>query len=135
MSPTKLFGYCIVGIVALGGLGIVASTVGTIGSVATAPGRVISKTLETNNIISSYERFRDLNKVFDARVAQLRAHKKALDAETDPKERVYLRTEFFGQQQSCRDIAARYNADASKMNKAIFRADAPESLNAAACEV
>lgn len=135
MSGMKLFGYGCLGLVALGGLGIVGSMVGTFTSVATAPGRVISKTLETNNIIQSYERFRDLNGVFVARVSQLRAHKQLLDAETDPAEKRRLRIEFAGQQQSCRDIAARYNADSSKMNKAIFRADAPTTLDATNCEI
>lgn len=134
MFPLRYLAYAVLCLFAFGFMAVVANLVGTVASVATAPGRVVSKTLETGNVIASYERFRDLNAVFTARVAQVRQEKTFLEAETDPVERRRLRVEMAAVQQSCRDIAARYAADASKMNRAIFRADAPESLNPTLCE-
>lgn len=134
MSPLKLTALGLAAIVGLGAATVLGNIVATATHVATAPGRVIQRTLETGNIISSYERFRDLNAAFVARVAQARQEQAFLAAETDPAERRRLRIDAGAVQQSCRDIAARYNADASKMNKAVFRHDAPEALDATLCE-
>lgn len=134
MSPLKYAGLGLLGIAGLGAMAVVVNLVGMAASVATAPGRVISKTLETGNIIGSYERFRDLNTAFQARLAQVRQEKSFLADEADPSEKRRLRIEVAAVQQSCRDIAARYNADSAKMNKAIFRHDAPLTLDATLCE-
>lgn len=122
------------GIAILGGLVVAANVVGTLTSVATAPGRVISKTLETDNIIASYEWFLDANGQIQARIAQVKGHKAILSDTTDASEKSRLRIELAAIQQSCRDLSNRYNANASKINKAIFRADAPESVDARLCE-
>lgn len=137
MSNAKYFGAAVLGIVAIvaiGALAVVGSTVMSISSVATAPQRVITRTLDTTNIISSYERFRDLNSAFNSRLAQVKQYKELLKNETDQSEKRRLRIEFSAIQQTCRDDANKYNADSSKMNKAIFRHDAPVTLDADLCE-
>lgn len=134
MSAMKMFGWGVLGLVGIGALTIVGNVVSTGVKVATAPGRVINKTLETDNIISNYEFFRDANQQFEARVAQAKAHKKILAEETNASEKSRLRIEVAAIQQSCRDLAAKYNANASKMNRNIFRADAPDSLSPTLCE-
>jgi len=104
-------------------------------SATTAPGRVIGKTLETNNIITNYELFHDEVRNFDARVAQVREYEGLLTAETDKEERVRLRMEMAAQQQSCRELAADYNANSAKINRKAFKGTSlPPSLDAALCE-
>jgi hypothetical protein len=109
----------------------------TAAQVATAPGRVISKTLDTDNIIHNYEWFHDAHGQYKTRVAQLSSHREAyLATAGDQAERNRLRVEVFAVQQSCRDLANRYNANATKTNRSIFMGrEAPESLDASKCEV
>jgi len=109
---------------------------GVFGSVATAPGRVIERTMQPDNIINTYEWFHDANANYKARVAQIAAKKRDVSApDNDSAERFRLRTELGAMQQSCRDIAQRYNANAMKTNRSIFMGrEAPETLNPTACE-
>lgn len=90
-------------------------------AVTSAPGRVISKTLETNNIIQNYESFFDRNANYTARMNQIKEQSAYLKAETDPAEKVRLRTELSAMRMSCREIAASYNADSEKQNRSIFK--------------
>lgn len=98
---------------------------GVFTSVVTAPGRVINKTLETDNIIYNYEWFHDTSRAFGARVNQIASHKRAMatiplvDQQSIAELNRY-RIEIEGMRQSCRDMAARYNANASKVNRNIF---------------
>lgn len=104
-------------------------------SVASAPSRVINKTLQTDNIIFNYERFFDISANFTSRVAQIKQYKEFLSTETDPIEKVSLRTEKAAMQQSCRELATKYNADSQKMNRSLFRdKDLPYTLDISYCE-
>jgi len=135
MSIGKYILYGVGAIALIGGGVVVSNLVGTAVSVATAPGRVIQKTLDTNNIISSYEWFHDANNQVKARVAQIAGHKKILEETTDAAEKSRLRIELSAIQQGCRDLVGRYNANATKINKSIFMGrEAPESLNPSICE-
>ena len=108
---------------------------GVIGTAATAPGRVVNKTLGTDNIISSYEWFYDTNAQFDSRRGQINAHAAPAKAEEDPKERSRLNIELAAMRQSCRDMATKYNANSEKANKSIFKSRGlPETLNINDCE-
>lgn len=134
MMKTVLYGAAAIG--ALLALGIVVQTCSTISAVATAPGRVISKTLDTNNIINNYEWFHDANAAYQARLNQIREFKGYLDKEADASERARLRMEMSAQQQSCRELATRYNANSIKTNRSIFKGrEAPEELDPQLCEV
>ena len=108
---------------------------GVVGTVATAPGRVVNKTLGTDNIISSYEWFYDTNAQFDSRRGQIKAHAALTTAEEDAKERARLNIELGAIRQSCRDLATKYNANSEKANKSIFKSHGlPELLKLNDCE-
>ena len=131
----KFTGAAIVVLMALAIIGTAGSYLFTAGSVATAPARVASRTLETDNIINNYEWFHDANAQYRSRVAQIADHKKFLKDENDKAERQRLRMEMAAMQQSCRDLATRYNANATKTNRSIFMGrEAPDSLNLNNCE-
>jgi hypothetical protein len=107
------------------------------GNVVSAPGRVANRTLQTDNIIFNYEYFFDVNASFQGRVAQVNQYREFFETETDPAEKSRLRTEFAAIQQSCRELANKYNANATKINRGIFkdpRGVLPSSLDAASCE-
>jgi hypothetical protein len=104
-------------------------------SATTAPARVINKTLETNNILTNYEMFHDEAQNFGARVNQIGEHRGFLKSEADPAERTRLRMEMAAQQQSCRELAADYNANSRKLNRKLFKdAGLPAELDATQCE-
>lgn len=104
--------------------------------VATAPGRVVNKTFETDNIITSYEWFYDTNAKYEARVAQVREYVEYLKAETDPKEKVRLRTDVAAVRASCRDLVTKYNANSEKANKSLFKSNnLPQTLSIQPCEI
>ena len=104
-------------------------------SVVTAPSRVVSRTLETDNIISNYQYFHDASQNFVSRAAQVQQYKGFIKEETDKQELIRLRTEMAGIQQSCRDLAAEYNSRSAQVNRNIFKGtDTPVELNASICE-
>ena len=108
---------------------------GVIGTAATAPGRVVNKTLGTENIIASYEWFYDVNAQYEARSGQIKGHAALAKAESDPKERSRLNIELGAMRQSCRDLVAKYSANSEKANKSIFKSRGlPETLPLNACE-
>lgn len=103
-------------------------------SIISAPGRVLRETLQTQNIIDNYELFFDLNAGFERRVADINSYRELLNDATGD-EATRLRIEFKGLQQTCRDIATRYNAASAKQNRAVFKSsDLPYTLNLASCE-
>ncbi len=104
-------------------------------SVLSQPARVVSKTFDADNIINNYEYYRDAYGNFQARSAQVRQFKKLAADEGDQQERNRLRIEMAAIQQSCRDLARRYNANADKINRSIFMGTSvPANLNAGECE-
>lgn len=130
-------GLAAIAVVAIVGVG--GNLLMTASSVLTAPGRVIQRTLDTDNIITSYEWYYDTWKQFDARVGQINSHLTAMKAaKTDGGDNATIdryRVEAEGMKQSCRDMAAKYNANSAKINKVIFKGrDAPATLNPGECE-
>lgn len=114
---------------------LAVSAYSTFTTVASAPGRVINKTLSTNNIIFNYEKFFDVNASFTSRSAQVKQYKNFLASESDPSEKIRLRTEMAAMQQSCRELATKYNFDSQKMNQNLFKdKDLPYTLNTSECE-
>jgi hypothetical protein len=114
---------------------VVLAMTGMVGSVLTAPGRVVNKTLGTDNIIASYEWFYDVNAQYISRASQVRGHATLIVAETDPKERSRLSIEIAAMRQSCRDLVTKYNANSEKANKSLFKSRGlPETLEISTCE-
>jgi hypothetical protein len=118
----------VVGIVAVGSV-----VLNTAGMFITAPSRVISKTLGTDNIIYNYEWFHDTFAAYSAKMGQIDTHR-TLVAGADAKEASRLRIELAAMQQTCRELATRYNANATKTNRSIFMGrEAPPYLDMASC--
>lgn len=128
---TKIVIYSVLAIM---GLTIIGSFLGVFSSVATAPGRVIQKTLQTDNIIQNYEWFFDVNASYIARHDQVMQFKQILSEEEDTAEKRRLRMELAAMQQVCRKLATRYNANSEKMNTGIFKGwQLPTTLNMQSC--
>lgn len=116
------------------GLGIPLIVVLFILHVVSVPIGIASRTFNADNIIHNYEWFHDSDNAIRARVAQINAHKKLYDTETDVTERQRLRIELGAMQQTCRDLSAQYNANADKVNRDLFRMGTPASEPISACE-
>ncbi len=104
-------------------------------SVVTAPARVLDRTVSTDNIIDSYEGFRDTYQAYKARVAQIQEFKSEKPENAD--DRMHLRVEIAGQHQSCREIVARYNSESSKANHSYFKmggGELPDRLDMDTCD-
>lgn len=117
-----------VGVVALGGVGFVAKMILT-------PAALVSKTFDTDNIINNYEWYRDAYGNFQAKTKQVNQFRSLAAEEKDISERNRLRIEMAAIQQSCRELAQRYNANANKVNRSIFMGtNVPTNLSAGDCE-
>lgn len=99
-------------------------------------GAVVEKTLNSDNVLNNYEWFFDTNAQYESRRGQITAHAGLVKVEQDQKERSRLNMELAAMRQSCRDMAAKYNANSEKANKSIFKSKGlPEALNINTCEV
>lgn len=129
------FKYVAIGVAALIVIPVGLSAIGTFNTVATAPGRVINKTLQTDNIIFNYERFFDVNANYESRVSQIKEHKSLLAETSDSAEKTNLRIELSAMKQSCRELANGYNADSRKLNRGLFKdRNLPYELDVTVCE-
>lgn len=104
-------------------------------NIFTTPMKVINKTLETDNIITSYEWYFDTLASYKARVSQVKQFsdltKKAKGSSADK-----YQIETAAMQQSCRDLAQKYNYNSKKLNKKYFKDwSLPGSISVQACEV
>jgi len=116
------------------GVGVISSVFSTATTVATTPGKLIKRTLEPDNILQSYEWFYDVNAAYTARLKQVQQFTELLRNEQDPAERQRLRIDTTAMQQTCRDLATKYNANSEKMNKSIFKGwSLPATLTMEAC--
>lgn len=132
MSKGKIILLAVLAVLAIP---LALSLLGAFNSASTAPGRVVSKTLETGNIIGNYDLFFNRKAQFDSRVSQIKAHVGTLGEANDPGEQSRLRMELAAMRQTCRETANSYNADAAKANTSLFRdRDLPVSLDATVCE-
>ena len=121
-------------VVALFAAIVLMGSVGWVIHLASQPARIVSKTFDADNIIHNYEWFHDAHGNYKARSAQVAQFKKLIVDESDTKEKSRLRIDLAAMQQSCRELAQRYNANADKANRAIFMRGVPSNLSAGACE-
>ncbi len=102
-------------------------------SVLTAPGRVITDTMGTKNIINNYEMFFDLNAGYQRRIGDIAGHTAAVAAATGA-EKNRLTVELLGMKNTCRELVTRYNAESSKQNRSLFKdANLPAELDINTC--
>lgn len=95
---------------------------------------VVSRTLDSNNVITRYEWFHDANGRYKSRINQI--HQSTSDYTTaSPTDKSSIRVDLNAQKQSCRDIVTQYNANSEKTNQSIFKGrEAPISLEIQPCE-
>lgn len=117
----QIFKWFIIVALVLTGLGIIGNTLGLFTKVISTPARVLDKTLDTNNVIQSYEWFYDVNASYKARRNQVEQFNILFSEEEDKAEKRKLRIELAAMQQSCRELVTKYNANSEKMNKSIFK--------------
>lgn len=104
-------------------------------NVVTAPERVVNRTLETDNIIMSYEWFFDANAQYEARIGQLAQYKTLLTDTGSDGERNRMRMEQAAIAQSCRELVTKYNANSIKLNKEFFKSKKlPVELSLSSCD-
>jgi hypothetical protein len=134
ITPGRVIKWVALGV---GGL-LLLSGAGCVLQTATMPGRsavgVLERTLDPNNVITTYERFHDWENGYNMRLNQIRATSRQL-SDADPSERRYIRVELNAQRQSCREIVTNYNSDSAKTNRMVFRGRTlPENLDLGACD-
>lgn len=101
----------------------------------TAPIGVVQKTVRPDNIINNYEWFHDANAAYTAKTRQVVERKGWLVDEKNEDEKRRLRIELGAISQSCRDLAAQYNANAVKSNRSLFMGKTlPQELNVELCQ-
>ena len=123
----------IIGVVVV--FSILFSILGVVGKVASTPGRVLNKTLETENVITQYEFYYDTFTSYQSRSKQIAEFVDRIRDEEDKVEARFLRTELSGQRQSCRDMVAKYNSNSQKLTTKLFKGwDLPQRLDLNTCE-
>lgn len=99
------------------------------------PAALVSKATDTTKMLQNYEWFYEASNNFVARSAQVATFKTMLLEETDKGEKARLRVDLAGVQQSCRELAAKYEAQTGKIHVGYLKSKSlPESLNAKECE-
>lgn len=99
---------------------------------------IADRVTDPDNIIHDYEWFHTAHERVASRVAQIKTTREMLEDTTGqilPDEKTRLRVEIMGQQQSCRELVADYNANSQKMTVGIFKGwSLPDTLNPSVCE-
>ena len=110
------------------------------------PVGVVSETLETQNVIHDYEWFYDSYNNIEAKQLQIISSQETLrdftiSSESEEvnkfnmEEAQRVRIELAGQQASCRELVAKYNAESQKANVGIFRSGTlPTSISLSVCQ-
>lgn len=99
------------------------------------PAALVDKATDTTKMLANYEWFYEASNNFNTRTAQIVVAKKALAEETDKAEKSRLRVDLATVQQSCRELAAKYEAQSGKIHVGYLKGKyLPESLNAKECE-
>lgn len=99
------------------------------------PAALLDKATDTTKMLANYEWFYETSNNFNTRTTQVAALKKILMEETDKSEKSRLRVDLSAVQQSCRELAAKYEAQSGKIHVGYLKSKSlPESLNAKECE-
>lgn len=122
--------------IALVVLGIIlAPTLLVVISLLNKPAALVSKATDTTRMLQNYEWFYEAANNFTTRTAQVRTIREILAQETDPGEKQRLRVDLGAVQQSCRELAAKYEAQSGKLHVGYLKSrDLPETLNQKDCE-
>jgi len=117
-------------------LGVVlAPTIAVTIGILNKPAALVSKATDTTKMLQNYEWFYEASNNFTARAAQVRSFKSLMAGETDKGEQSRLRVDLAAVQQSCRELAAKYEAQSGKVHVGYLKSNSlPDSLNAKECE-
>lgn len=101
----------------------------------TVAGGLTDRVTDPDKIIHDYEWFHTAHERVYSRVAQVAATREMIVAEADAGEVRRLKIELAGQQQSCRELVADYNANAKKITVGVFRGwSLPNNVSPSECE-
>lgn len=104
-------------------------------NVLNKPAALVAKATDTTKMLQNYEWFYEAANQHTARAGQIKSFKAILEQETDKAEKARLRVDLGGMQQSCRELAAKYEAQSGKIHVGYLKSNSlPESLNAKECE-
>lgn len=104
-------------------------------SILNKPAALVSKATDTTKMLQNYEWFYEAANNFNARTKQVTSYKTLLTEETDKAEKSRLRIDLSAVQQSCRELASKYEAQSGKIHVGYLKSNSlPESLNAKECE-
>lgn len=113
--------------------GLFASILLAFFTLVTLPMGIIGKVATPDNVLTNYSRFHDLHGVHKMRIAQIKDYRTITPLDAADASRI--RIEIAAMQQTCREAATRYNADAAKVHVGIFKGQSlPETLSVAACD-
>lgn len=99
------------------------------------PARILQKTFDADNVIQNYEWYKDAFNSIKAKRRQIVQFKSMYAAQPEGSEKNKLRIDMAGIQQICRDLSAKYNSNASKVNRSIFMGtDTPSMVNVEECD-
>jgi hypothetical protein len=99
------------------------------------PAVLVAKATDTTKMLQNYEWFYEASNNFTSRSAQVRQFKTLLVGEPDRAEQSRLRIDLAAVQQSCRELAAKYEAQTGKIHVGYLKSKSlPESLNEKECE-
>lgn len=98
--------------------------------------QVAERVTDPDKIIHDYEWFHTASQRVESRAAQVAATRQMMEDPTvTAAERARLRIDLTGQQQSCRELVADYNANSQKVTVSAWKGwSLPSSLDASQCE-
>lgn len=118
----KIVGYVLLGFLALIGIG----WLGTITAAALLPAGIIQQTLTPSNAIYNYEWFKDKYAYIQGLNPQIDALDAQIAITTDQRQLNQLQSQKTALISTRIRLVNEYNAQASKVNRGIFKLDAPE---------
>lgn len=115
-------------VVVLAVVGVGATVIFGATNFLTQAGRVVSKTIDADNVIYNYEWFRQQYQDVLAMDGKIAVQQAAHDAATDTAERSRIASIVAGLRTKRAQMVADYNARASMANRSIFMGGLPEQI-------
>lgn len=122
-----MFGWALSLILIAAGVSIVGGVVFGVSNIFTQTGRVVAKTVDADNVIFTYEFFRQQYQdvvAIDGKITEMAAGA----AEATGDEKVRLNSIVLGLKTKRAQMVADYNAKASMANRSIFLAGLPSQI-------
>ena len=121
------FGAGVIALLVIMGLTIVGGAGFWVINLAAQPGRIVSKTLDADNVIYNYEWFRQQYQDVQAMDAKIAVQQSAAEVATGD-EKARINSIVAGLQTKRAQMVADYNARGSMANRSIFTAGLPQQI-------